>query len=89
MRSQYEPNNENLKFISNYLEDSPYSKLIITTSRPTSEKINIIKFLLKYDICCHEVITDLPHAGRILINDFSKSNPYPSSQSINLGARFK
>ena len=81
---QYEPNNENLKFISNYLEDSPYSKLIITTSRPTSEKINIIKFLLKYDICCHEVITDLPHAGRILINDFSKSNPYPSSQSINL-----
>ena len=32
----------------------------------------------------YEVITDLPHASRVLINDFSNSNPYPTSQAINL-----
>ena len=81
---QYQPNNDNLKALANYLNKSPFSKLIITTSRPKNEKQNIINFLRKHDIECIEVITDLPHASRVLINDFSSSNPYPSSQSINL-----
>ncbi len=81
---QYQPNEDNLNFISDYLNNSKNSKLIITTSRPSTEKDNIINFLKKYGINCHEIITELPHAGRILINDFSKSNPYPSAQAINL-----
>lgn len=81
---QYNPIEENLKYISNFLKDSTYSKLIITTSRPSKEKINIEKFLDKYKIKCHSIITDLPHAKRVLINDFSKSNPYPTAQGINL-----
>ena len=81
---QYNPNKNNLKSIANYLKKSPFSKLIITTSRPKNQKQNIINFLTSYEIECSEVITDLPHAPRVLINDFSKSNPYPTSQAINL-----
>ena len=81
---QYKPNIDNLKCISDYLKKSPFSKIIITTSRPKNQKQNIINFLRSYEIECSEVITDLPHASRILINDFSKSNPYPTSQAINL-----
>ena len=81
---QYKPNNDNLKSISNYLKKSPFSKLIITTSRPKNQKQNIINFLRSYEIECLDVITDLPHASRVLINDFSNSNPYPTSQAINL-----
>ena len=81
---QYRPNIKNLEFISRFLKNSQTSKLIVTTSRPTAEKENIRNFLKKYEIDCHEIITDLPHAGRVLINDFSKSNPFPSAQAINL-----
>ena len=81
---QYKPNNDNLKSISSYLKKSPFSKLIITTSRPKNQKQNIIDFLRSYEIECIDVITDLPHASRVLINDFAKSNPYPTSQAINL-----
>ena len=81
---QYKPNIDNLKCISDYLKKSPFSKIIITTSRPKNQKQNIINFLRSYEIECGEVITDLPHASRVLINDFSQSNPYPTSQAINL-----
>ena len=81
---QYIPIKENINYICNYLKNSPYSKLIITTSRPESEKENISNFLRKNDIKCHQIVTDLPHASRILINDFSKTNPFPSATSINI-----
>ena len=81
---QYKPINTNISHLSNYLENSKNSKLIITTSRPNSEKEKIASFLLEFNIKCHSIITDLPHSKRILINDFSKSNNYPSCEAINL-----
>jgi len=30
------------------------------------------------------LIMGLPHCQRILINDFAKSNPYPSCSAINI-----
>ena len=58
-------------------------ELIITTSRPKNE-LNKIKIILsKYKIKYKKIITDLKHARRVLINDFAKTNPYPSSISIN------
>tara|TARA_Y200000002_G_C22676435_1_gene662278 strand:+ start:332 stop:1405 length:1074 start_codon:yes stop_codon:yes gene_type:complete len=59
-------------------------KLIIVTSRPKSELKFIRSILSKFDLKNIDVITDLPHGKRILINDFSKTNPYPSADSINL-----
>ena len=81
---QYKPIEENLKFLSNYLLNSPYSVVIITTSRPKEEENNIKTFLEQNNINCHQIITNLPHSARILINDFSKTNPFPTANSINI-----
>jgi hypothetical protein len=59
-------------------------KLIIVTSRPKSQ-IKFIKNVLgKYDLKNINIITDLPHGKRILINDFSNTNSYPSASAINV-----
>ena len=81
---EYKPIDNNILHLSNYLSKSKDSKLIITTSRPETEKNNIESFLINHDIKCHEIITGLPHAKRLLINDFSSSNSYPSCEAINL-----
>ena len=81
---QYIPIEANLLYLSDFLLKSKDSKLIITTSRPLSEENKIILFLKKNKIPCHSVITGLPHSKRIIINDFSKTNPYPSCLAENL-----
>ena len=80
----YIPNEANLKHLASFLEASPNSVLVITTSRPDSEKDNIERFLKSFNIKCHSIVTNLPHAKRMLINDFSTTNPFPSAQSINV-----
>ncbi len=80
----YEPISENLKALKDFLSKSNFSKLVITTSRPNLETIKIKKFLEKFEIVCDNIVTDLPHAKRILINDFSKTNPFPSANAINI-----
>ena len=47
-----------------------------------SSKIN--EFLAEYDLCPSHIVTDLPHAQRILVNDFSKTNQYPSARSVSI-----
>ncbi len=81
---QYIPIESNILHLEEFLSESKDSKLIITTSRPQSEEPNIKSFLKGYKIKCHSIICSLPHAKRILVNDFSKSNPYPSSIAVNL-----
>ena len=38
----------------------------------------------KNNILYDKLIMDLPHSKRILINDYSGSNSYPTSESINI-----
>ncbi len=80
----YEPLKSNLEHLSNYLKNSTSSELVITTSRPLEELEKIKLFLESFDIFPHTIITNLPHSKRILINDFSATNPFPSAQAINL-----
>ena len=60
------------------------SQVIITTSRCISEKEYIKEFLKAHGIIVHEVICDLNHSERVLINDFFSTNPYPTATAINL-----
>lgn len=77
------PLEKNLTALKN-IQQKNFVELIITTSRPKNE-INKIKILLnKYKIEYREIITGLKHARRILVNDFARTNPYPSSISINI-----
>jgi hypothetical protein len=58
--------------------------VIITTSRPEEYRELTIREMNKHNIPHDMLIMGLPHSQRILINDFAKSNPYPSCSSINI-----
>ena len=80
----YIPLEDNLSFLSEFLRDSPDSVVIITTSRPSEERNNIKTFLLEHGIVPTAIITDLPHCKRLLVNDFSASNSYPTALAISV-----
>lgn len=68
----------------NRLYESGKVKIIITTSRDEKSRQTTVKQLNKYHIKYHDLYMGLPHGKRILINDFSPTNPYPSAISINI-----
>ena len=78
-----EPLVENLKTISRIF-NTGFAEIIITTSRPDNQKNYIKNLLNKFNIKPKYILTNLLHAKRALINDFSESNPFPSSIAINL-----
>jgi len=72
----------NMNLLKNLHENG--SQIIITTSRPKSEKIYINKLLNDAGIKAHEIICDLNHSQRVLINDFNTTNIYPTALAVNL-----
>jgi hydroxymethylpyrimidine pyrophosphatase-like HAD family hydrolase len=65
-----------------YLERKTY--IIITTSRPEEFYQDTVDELCRNEIPFDKLIMGLPHSQRIIINDFSNSNKYPSCSSINV-----
>lgn len=59
-------------------------QVIITTARPEYYRDLTIKELQKYEIPFDQLIMGLSHCKRYLINDYSETNPYPSSISMNI-----
>lgn len=78
-----DPLNSNISLLRS-LHDSGKVKIILTTSRPERLRELTISEMMKYDIPYDTLIMGLPHCKRVVINDFAKSNPYPSCESINL-----
>ena len=74
---------DNVKILSN-LQKEGRIYLVITTSRPESESKSVIKQLKKLGLSIDQSVWGLPHSKRILINDFSASNPYPTAIAINI-----
>jgi hypothetical protein len=66
------------------LYESKKVRIVLTTSRPEKLRELTISEMVKYNIPYDELIMGLPHCKRIVINDFAKSNPYPSCEAINL-----
>jgi len=66
------------------LYSSGKAKIILTTSRPKIYEELTLKELKENDIPFDELIMGLPHSQRIIINDFARSNPYPSCSAINI-----
>lgn len=60
------------------------SKIIFCTSRPSTFKTITIDSLDALGFKNYEILFDLPHAPRVMINDYSLTNPYPTSISINV-----
>ena len=67
-----------------FMKISKNDKIIITTSRKKRFKKKTIDFLKKNKIRFNEIIFDLPHGERILINDIKPHQKLKTSISINL-----
>lgn len=74
---------ENVECI-NKLYDSGKVHIILITCRKEYAKDTTEKQLSRLGLRYHRILYDLMHAKRILINDYSTTNPYPSCASINL-----
>jgi hypothetical protein len=59
-------------------------KIIFVTSRPSEFKVVTENKLNECGFKNYQVIYDLPHTPRTIINDYSVSNPYPTAISINV-----
>ena len=77
------PLKENIEVIKE-IKNQKGSMIIITTSRPETYRGLTIEELNQNQIPFDLLIMGLPHSQRILINDFSPSNPYPSCSSVNI-----
>ncbi len=59
-------------------------QIILTTARKSNYKNETIEQLERYNIPYDNIIYDLYHGKRFLINHFADTNPYPSAISVNL-----
>ncbi|CAK0755454.1 conserved hypothetical protein [Gammaproteobacteria bacterium] len=82
-----DPLNTNISFLRS-LYNSGKAKIILTTSRPERLRELTISEMIKYNMPYDTLIMNLPHCKRVVINDFAKSNPYPSCEAINLPRNF-
>lgn len=78
-----EPLRENIEYLST-LHESGKVKIILTTSRPNRLRQITLAELQSKGIPYDELVMGLPHCQRVLVNDFAKSNPYPSATAINM-----
>jgi len=73
----------NVKHI-NKLFDSGKSQIILTTARKEKHRAETVDQLNREGIPYHQLVMGLYHAKRIVVNDYSKSNPYKSCEAINM-----
>jgi len=78
-----EPIEDNIDLLAE-LHEQGKAKIILTTSRPERLRQLTIQELQTKGIPFDEMVMGLPHCQRIVINDFARSNPYPSCSAINI-----
>lgn len=74
---------ENVEYIRK-IKHQGYCTIILTTARTKEYKALTIQSLAINGIPYDEIIFGLPHAQRIVINDYADTNPYPSCSSVNI-----
>ena len=78
-----EPIEDNIDLLAD-LHEQGKAKIILTTSRPERLRQLTIQELQTKGIPFDDLVMGLPHCQRIVINDFARSNPYPSCSAINI-----
>ena len=68
----------------NSMFDSGNVTVILTTSRKQAFRDVTETQLKSVGLKYHNIIFDLPHCQRVIINDFAGTNPYPSAVAINI-----
>ncbi len=70
--------------IVNKLYESGYGEIILITSRSEESRERTLQQIEHIGLKFHRILFGLLHAKRIVINDYSDSNPYRSCDAINL-----
>ena len=78
-----EPIEDNIDLLAE-LHEKGKAKIILTTSRPERLRQLTLQELQVKGIPYDELVMGLPHCQRVIINDFARSNPYPSCSAINI-----
>ena len=60
------------------------SQIIFCTARDESCREQVENMLWKIGVKYHSLVMGLYHAQRVIINDFSNSNPWPSCVAVNI-----
>ena len=68
----------------NRLYNTGKTEVILTTSRTEEFRDITVKQLQKIGLKYHRLICDLMHSKRIIVNDYARTNPYPSCSAINV-----
>jgi len=74
---------ENVDLI-NKLYYSGKSQIILTTSRSHNHSIPTVNQLKRIGMQYHQIVYDLMHCKRTIINDYAATNAYPSCAAINI-----
>lgn len=74
---------ENVKFMKQ-LYDSNRCHIILTTARNQSFSTQTVSQMKRLGIKYHQIIYDLPHARRFVVNDYAPTNPYPAAVAVNI-----
>lgn len=78
-----EPIRENLRTIAQ-LQQQERLYLVVTSSRPRTEEGYVASRLAEHGVKVDQFVMGLPHSKRILVNDHSLTNPYPTAVAVNL-----
>lgn len=60
------------------------AQIVVVSARPESCRRPLEELLRGAGLAPHAIVMGLHHAGRVLINDFAPSNPYPSATAVSL-----
>ena len=77
------PLTNNISYLKN-LHDTGKVYIILTTSRPEFLRQTTEDEMKRHGIPYDQLVMGLPHCKRIVINDFARSNTYPSCEAINI-----
>jgi hypothetical protein len=81
--NRFEPIKQNIDVLLE-IQSSRRSKMIFTTARSEDFRSKIFEELINSGFIDFELIMGLPHAARVLVNDFASTNPYPTAIAVNL-----
>jgi len=68
----------------NKLYDTGKIKIVIVTSRKPESREATLAQLKREGIKYHDILFDMNHGRRLIVNDFANTNPYRSCDAINI-----
>ena len=77
-----EPLANNISVIKGWAEQG--AQIVVCTSRPERYREKLEASLKRHGISWHSIVMGCNHAQRVIVNDFARTNPYPSCSAVSI-----